>query len=116
MSSGKTLGEIIEAARSGERPDYDDLRLALCALDILGVFDRQALMALAEAENQGHKPFLSRSAVWQNEERFGRMKRALRKTPREFLGENYNPDSPEVQARRRQSMVLVERFMARTKH
>lgn len=26
-----TLGEIIEAARSGGRPDYDDLRLAVCS-------------------------------------------------------------------------------------
>ncbi|WP_267904086.1 hypothetical protein [Pseudomonas monteilii] len=31
----RTLGEIIEAARSGERPDYDELRLAVCAMDML---------------------------------------------------------------------------------
>lgn len=111
----KTLGEIIEEARSGGRPDYDDLRLAVCALDILAVFDRQALMTLAEAESKGQKPFLTRSAVWQSDERFGRMKRALHKTPRAFLGESYDPDSPEVQARRRQSIALVERLMVREK-
>ncbi len=25
----KTFGEIIEAAKSGDRPDYDDLRLSI---------------------------------------------------------------------------------------
>ncbi|WP_409317611.1 hypothetical protein [Pseudomonas sp. KCJK9016] len=39
----RTLGEIIEAAKSGERPDYDDLRLAVCAMDGLTTFDRQAI-------------------------------------------------------------------------
>ena len=46
----RTLGEIIEAARSGERPDYDDLRLAVCAMDMLMTFDRQAIWKLAEGE------------------------------------------------------------------
>lgn len=111
LTPGKTLGEIIEAARSGGRPDYDDLRLAVCALDILGVFDRQALMTLAEAENKGQKPMLTRSAVWQNDERFGRMKRALNKAPREYLGADHDPDSPEVQARRQKAKTLVEKVL-----
>lgn len=69
----KTLGEIIRASRSGERPDYDDLRLALCALDHLMTFDRMAM----------ERPHLAQ---------------ALKKTPMEFLGDN-NPDNPEVQAK-----------------
>lgn len=70
----KTLGEIIRAAHSGERPGYDDLRLALCALDHLMTFDRMAM----------ERPLLAQ---------------ALKKTPMEFLGDN-NPDNPEVQANR----------------
>lgn len=69
----KTLGEIIRAARSGERPDYDDLRLALCAMDHLMALDRIALERLHMAEKEGMTPFLARSAVYQCEEHYGRV-------------------------------------------
>ncbi|MDH0348116.1 hypothetical protein [Aeromonas dhakensis] len=105
------LGEIIEAARNGERPEYDDLRLAVCALSHLMTFDRMALSRLAEAETKGQTPRLTRSANWQLGENHGRVARALSKTPLEFLGDNYNPDNPEVQADRRKALALAERFM-----
>lgn len=111
----KKLGEIIEAARSGERPDYDDLRLAVCALDCLMTFDMMALSRLAEAETKGQKPMLTRSASWQFDERCRRMSQAMEKAPREFLGENYDPDNPEVQDARRRAAALVEGLM-RKKH
>lgn len=105
----KTIGEIIEAAKSGERPDYDELRLAVCAMDAMMTFDRMAIWKLAEAEQEGKKPFMVWSAIWQRDENFSRVKRALTKTPREYLGRSYDPDSPEVQARRKQSLALFER-------
>ncbi|EIM1710225.1 hypothetical protein JFQ88_004122 [Aeromonas dhakensis] len=110
----KTLGEIIEAARSGERPDYDDLRYAICAMDHLMVFDRVALDRMAEAEREGKKPFMTRSAVWQQKERFERVARALDKTPLEFLGDNWNPDNPEVQEQRQRTIKLVGKIMAKS--
>lgn len=110
-----TLGEIIRAVRAGERPGYDDLRLALCAMDHLMTFDRTALERLAVAEKEGQKPFLTRSAVYQFEERHGRVSRALEKTPLAFLGENNNPDNPQVQAQRRRALALVARFMKEVK-
>lgn len=108
----RTLGEIIEVAKSGERPDYDELRLAVCAIDALMTFDRMAIWKLAEAESEAKKPFLVYSAVWQRDENFGRVKRALEKSPKDFLGPNYDPDSPDVQARRRMSAALVENILA----
>lgn len=104
----KTLGEIIEAAKSGERPDYEDLRLAVCAMDALMTFDRQAIWKLAEAETEGKKPFLVYSCVWQRDENFGRLKRAMGKDPRSWLGPNNDPDSPAVQERRRMSSAILE--------
>jgi hypothetical protein len=110
----KTLGEIIEAARSGERPDYDELRMAVCAMDLLMTFDRQAIWKLAEAEIEKKKPFLVNSAIWQRDENFGRVKRAMGKPPSEYLGASYNPDSPEVQERRRMSISLMDRAISRS--
>lgn len=109
----KTLGEIIEGARSGERPDYDELRMAVCAMDLLMTFDRQAIWKLAEAESQKKKPFLVNSAVWQRDENFGRVKRAMGKPPAEYLGASHNPDSAEIQERRRLSIGLMRRMMSR---
>jgi hypothetical protein len=108
----KTLGEIIEAARSGERPDYDDMRLALCAVDMLMTFDRQAIWKLSAAESEGKKPFMVNSAVWQRDENFDRVKRAMSKTPLEYLGPNYNPDSDEVQERRSKSIALMDKIIS----
>lgn len=108
----KTLGEIIEAARSGERPDYDDMRMAVCAMDLLMTFDRQAIWKLAEAESEKKKPFLVNSAIWQRDENFGRVKRAMGKPPSEYLGASHNPDSPEVQDRRRVSIRLMNRMIS----
>lgn len=108
----RTLGEIIEAAKSGDRPDYDELRLAVCAMDALMTFDRQAIWKLAEAESEGKKPFLVYSSVWQRDENFGRVKRALEKSPKDYLGPNYDPDNPDVQARRKQSVALFEKLLS----
>lgn len=104
----KTLGEIIEAAKSGERPDYDDLRLAVCAMDGLMTFDRQAIWKLAEGEQKGKKPILVWSSLWQRDEQFDRIKRAMATDPKTWLGPNYDPDSPEVQERRRMSIAIME--------
>lgn len=107
----KTLGEIIDAAKSGQVQDVDDLRYAVCALDALMTFDRQAIWKLVEAESAGKKPFLVYSATWQRDEQFNRVKRALGKAPREWLGPTHDPDSPEVQKRRQVSNALMQKLM-----
>lgn len=105
----KTLSEIVNAVRDGERPDYEDLRYAICALEALQVFDTQALMKLAEAERGGEKPFMTTSARWQWEEHFNRQKRARAKPPKEYVGWNNDPENPEFLARR----ATANKFMAK---
>lgn len=104
----KTLGEIIEAARTGERPDYDDLRYAICALDMLMTFDRMAFMRLADAEGRGRKPFLSTSAVWQWGEHFRRVKRALNEQPKGYIGWDNDPDNLEFVERRKKLVQFYD--------
>lgn len=104
-----TLGEIIEAVRSGQRPAYDDLVYAICALDAMLTFDRKALMRLAEAENECKKPFLSYSAIFQWEESFNRCKAATEKPPKEWVGWNNDPANPEFQKRRAAALKLFYR-------
>jgi hypothetical protein len=112
----RTLDEIIDAVRDGERPEYDDLRYAICALSALSVFDRQAFMKLAEAEREGKKPFLTTSAQWQWEEHFGRRKRAGEKAPKEYVGWNNDPDNPEFLARRKVAIKIMAKVIEGATH
>ncbi|ANI16645.1 hypothetical protein A9C11_22925 [Pseudomonas citronellolis] len=111
----RTLGAIIEAARAGEKPTVDELRYAVCALDILMTFDRNALFKLAEAEQEGKKPVLVYSPTWQRDESFNRVKRAMERSPKDYLSPNYNPDSAEVQKRRWAACRLYEQATQRHK-
>ncbi|MFJ4386982.1 hypothetical protein ACIP02_21975 [Pseudomonas sp. NPDC089408] len=104
----KTLGEIIEAAKSGERQGYDELRLAVCAMDMLMTFDRQAIWKLAEGEEKSKNPFSAWSSLWQRDENFTRVKRAMASDPKTYLRANYDPDSPAVQERRFMSIAIME--------
>lgn len=104
-----TLGDIIDAVRSGQRPSYDALLYAICALESLSNFDRQALMRLADAEREGRKPLLSNSALFQWDESFRRLKTALEKPPREWIGWNNDPANPEFRERRRSALKLFKR-------
>jgi hypothetical protein len=108
----RTLFEIVEATKAGERPDYEELRYAVCALDALTTFDGMTIMRLAEAEEKGQKAILTRSAKFQNEERFRRLKVALSKSPKEWVGWNNDPDNPEYQERRRIALRVFERAVA----
>ncbi|MEL7937616.1 hypothetical protein [Pseudomonas delhiensis] len=109
----RTLGQIIEAARAGEKPTVDELRYAVCALDILMTLDRNAFFKLAEAEQAGKKAVLVYSPTWQRDESFNRVKRAMEKPPKEYIGPNYDPDRAEVQLRRRAAVALYERALQR---
>lgn len=100
-----TLAGIIGAVRDGERPDYEDLRYAICAMEALAVFNQNALMKLAQAETEGKKPFLTSSAVWQSNESFARASRAMNKPPKEYVGWNNDPTnaSPTWRTRTRRA-------------
>jgi hypothetical protein len=107
----RTLYEIIAATRDGERPEYDELRYAVCALESLSTFDGMAFRKLATAERDGQKPFLTRSAVFQYEEHFRRHKTALAKSPKDWVGWNNDPDNPEFLERRKSSIRLFDKVV-----
>ncbi len=111
----KTLNEIVDAVRDGERPDYEDLRYAICAMSALSSFDRMAFMKLAETEREGKKPFLTGSAQWQWEEHFNRQKRAGEKPPKEYVGWSNDPDNPEFLNRRNVSKKILAKVVNQPK-
>lgn len=109
--SEKTLSEIIEAVRDGEKPDYDDLRYAICAMEALRTFDRMALRTLVEAEWENKKPILVYSAEFQYKKLVELDKKAMDKPPKEFIGWNNDPENPEFLERRNTSKNIVNKLI-----
>jgi len=105
----RTLFEIIEQIKSGGRPDYEELRYAIMALDALSTFDHMAMRKIAEREKEGKKPFLVSSAVFQHDEQFKRWKTALNSDPKKWCGESNDPDSPEYQKCRALALRLFKK-------
>lgn len=110
--SNMTLQEIITAVRDGKAVESDDMAYAICAMGALMTFDHRALMNLVEAEEEGKKPFLVYSAKFQYSERFNRLKKAMAKPPKEWVGWNNDPKNPAFQERRKSSIGLMNKLMA----
>lgn len=112
-TSVRTLFEIIDEAKGGGRPEYDELRYALVALDALHNFDTRELMRLGAMYRDGKKFCITLDPWRSYEESFKRIKAALGKSPKEWLGPNNDPDSPLVQKRRAAALKLFDRVMAK---
>ena len=91
----KTLGEIIESAKDGIKPDHEECYWAMLALEALSVFDSRSLQRLASGE-----PTKFMTADWHFKESWNRWKRALAKSPKEWVGPNNDPANPGYQKMR----------------
>ena len=105
----RTLGAILDLVKRGDRPEYDELRYAVRALESLSTFDHMAFGNLAEAERENKPRVLSRSAVFQHEEQFNRWHRALNADPRVWLGPDNDLDDPATAARYEGALRLFDR-------
>lgn len=89
----RKLIDIISSAKAGDIPTHDECYYALLAVESLSKFDGEALMQLA------FKPSKFLTPGRQHAESFRRHKLALKKSPLEWLGPNYDPKNPDVQKR-----------------
>lgn len=102
----RDLGEIVDSARTGEKVLKEELIYAVIALSHLSVLDNSAFMALADAEINNKKPVKSYSAEWQAQERINRISRAYKKSPKEFIGKDYDPKIPANRGRLKKAKKL----------
>ncbi len=99
----KKLNKIIKICRSGKKPTIDEARFAICVLNSLMVFDTQCFEKDIDVEKKNKK-------FRDYEERFNRIKNTMNETPKDWLGEAYNPDNPGVQKRQRSTEKLFSLF------
>lgn len=111
MIQEKTLADVIEAVKSNDQVTDEELRMALLCLDSLMSLDFHAFMNLHKSEKENKNKRLVYSAVWQFENRFERIKRAMQQIPRIYVGENNSPSNPEYQKRREISNKIVGKIL-----
>lgn len=92
----RTLFEIVESAKDGTKPTYDECYWAMLALSALSHFDKQDLRELAHG-----KPSKLLTPQFRSEESFKRWKAALNRDPKSYVGWENDPSNPEYQKRRR---------------
>ena len=102
-----SLSEIIEACKDGRKPDYDDLRLAVCVLESLSIFDH---MDMRRAINRPN--FYTPTRI--HDEMFRRWKRATERPPVEWLGWQNHPDNPEHQQAVARSRRIIDSLAPKT--
>jgi hypothetical protein len=96
----RELREIIEAVKDNVDVTEDELKYALVAMSALSYFNTQAFEKLAEGKIKG-KTFLSYDPEYQRNEHLERTRKAMCKSPKEWLGENHDFKSKEYQETRK---------------
>jgi hypothetical protein len=102
----RTLYEIMELAKDGGRPEYDELYYALVAVDNLSLMDRNRLymdFLKDPPPNMVYRKMIADGI-------HGRWKSALSKSPKLWLGDSYDPRSKEYQEQRAVHRKIAEKF------
>lgn len=103
----KTLSEIIEAVKDGEKPDYEDLRYGLLALASLHYFLFHDMLKVYE-KSTDDTPF---GLKWLAEESFNRSKRVMGFVPKQYIGDTHDSDNPAYQKERQSMRRLADKII-----
>jgi len=98
----RTLNEIIEAAKDGDKPTHDECYFAMLALDALTVF------TVRDLRNAAFEPKRIPPTMLANEDH-KRWQRALNKPPDEWLGPHNHPGHPDQVLTRKISKGVLKK-------
>ncbi len=105
----RTLFEIIDSAKSGQKPAYEECYWAMLALVALHTFDSMSLSRLVEHPNS---KFITPKSEF--EESWRRAKTALNKSPKEWVGPNNDPANPDYQKMRNIGLKIIDKLIEKT--
>jgi hypothetical protein len=103
----RTTYEIIELAQDGGLPEYDELLYALLAVNANAIMDKQKLFEHLLAEQP--KALVFRKLLAENSH--NAVRSMLNKSPKDWLGEEYDPRNPDYQKRRKLHRKIAEKFL-----
>lgn len=107
----RTLAEIVEGAKDGDKPTPEECYWAMLALDALRTFDHMALMELSWNAQKAASPF---GLKLQAEESFSRTRRAFAVSPQDYLGPSHDPANPEYQRMRKAASGIFAAVQRKT--
>lgn len=109
----RTLSQILDSAQGGETPTHDECLWALLMMASLATFDHMELSRLVRLTDDGKIALATDAAVrapLYYEEAFKRRKRAYAADPKVYLGDEYDPQNPAYQSRRKSAIALFDRI------
>ncbi len=104
----RTLYEIIESAKDGQKPTHEECYWAMLALSSLHFFDHHHIMQTVEHPNWVTDDFGRK--MWADES-LNCFKRALEKSPEEWVGVENDPSNPDYQEFRRSGKKLLDKIL-----
>lgn len=107
------LFEIIESVKSNKPVDKENMIYTIIALDSLLFFEKSAIRALAEAKRGNRPAVLNGDPFFQEKESFKRIKNALDKDPKEWLGWDNDPKNPEYQKEREIAHKVLDKIISK---
>jgi hypothetical protein len=103
----RTLYEIIEATKKNEKPEYDELRYSLLVLTgILNLVNSELTTLYVEGKMPNE--FIRKLKLDGICSMYGN---ALKKSPKEYLGWNNDPENPDYQCFHAMGSKLVEKAL-----
>lgn len=103
----RTLNGILESAKDGVKPSYDECYWAMLALDALLFFDRNALCQLID-----ESPKVELAA----DESLKRLRRAMATNPQAYMGPGNDPSNPDVQRQRKAAQRVFDQVVLKQAH
>lgn len=100
----RTLFEIIESAKDGNKPTHDECYWTMLALDALHNFDAQDVMEMKGCSELGRDLRMNES--------FNRNKRALDTPPDKWVGWSNDPANPAYQRMRKIAFGILAKVEA----
>lgn len=100
----RTLGEILDMVQTGQKPEYDELRLTVEVLRNLLMITGLGGISLPPKEDASG---IDWTKIHQ-EQNIKIFRAACLRSPVDYLGWNNNPDNPEYQKRIKASKRLAE--------
>ena len=105
------LLDIIEAVKSNEPVDTENMIYTILALDSLLFFETQSIRTLANGRRQNEKPGFIYDPLYQEKQSFRRIKNAIEKDPKEWLGWNNDPKNPDYQYDKEMAHKVLDKII-----
>jgi hypothetical protein len=101
----RTLFEIVDGAKDGQRPTYDECYWAMLALSALLAFERDTIHKMLKEEvGPFNREYYANQSLKRNQE-------AFKISPQQYVGWSNDPANPDYQRERRIFKKIADKVL-----